>query len=89
MFLQGGLSIMATLDAGFERELDVFQAEVETATQFYFAFLAVHDVAYHFKSVETLLNQAPLYFRRTIPSMYKRAFSWRLTDGSPPRCSRT
>jgi|SRR5882762_4341439 len=76
---------MATPDALFERELEVFQVEVEAATQFYFAFLAVHAVAYQHKSVETLLNQAPLFWNTCMGALQTSAFIalGRMFDQSP------
>src|SRR5438067_13859803 len=56
--------VMTTLtpEQRFERELEVFRTEQETGAQFFYAYLAVHAVAYENKSVEAMLNTAPLFW---------------------------
>ena len=44
----------------FERELEVFRTEAETAAQFFYAFLAIQASAGAKKAVHRLLNTAPL-----------------------------
>jgi hypothetical protein len=53
---------MPTPDARFERELEIFRSETEQATHFYFALLAIHDVARHDKMVHALLNRTALFW---------------------------
>lgn len=68
------IGCMTTPEVRFERELEVFRTEYEAATQFYFAFLAVHAVAYQHKSVETLLNRAPLFWNTCMGALQTSAF---------------
>jgi hypothetical protein len=49
-------------DVQFERELEVFRTEVETAVQFFYAFLAIHASAGAKKPVYRLLNTVPLFW---------------------------
>jgi hypothetical protein len=65
---------MTTPDARFEHELEIFRTEAEAATQFWFAFLAVHAVAYQHKSVEALLNRAPLFWNTCTGALQTSAF---------------
>src|SRR5437016_5796293 len=53
---------MATPNAQFEHELEVFRTEEEKATQFFYAYLAVSAVAADNDAVHRLLNQAPLFW---------------------------
>jgi hypothetical protein len=65
---------MPTIDEQFRRELEIFRTEEEKAAQFYFAFLAVHDVAYRHKSVAALLNRAPLFWNTCLGGLQAAAF---------------
>jgi len=62
------------LEKKFERELEVFQTEVEAATQFLYAFLAVHAVAADNKEVHKLLNHAPLFWNTNLGALQTAAF---------------
>lgn len=46
----------------FEAELETFRQECEQASQFFYAFLAVHEVAKHKKRVFRFLNHNPLFW---------------------------
>ena len=65
---------MPTVDARFERELEIFRTEAEQCAQFLFAFLAVHDVAYRNKAVHRLLNRAPLFWNTCLGALQGSAF---------------
>jgi hypothetical protein len=65
---------MPTLDARFERELEIFRTEAEGCAQFWFAFLALHDVAYRKKEVHKLLNRAPLFWVTCLGALQASAF---------------
>lgn len=49
-------------EADFERELEVFRTEAETAAQFFYAYLDIHGCAGADKAVYRLLNTAPLFW---------------------------
>lgn len=61
-------------DELFERELKIFQEDLEQGTQFWFAFLAVHEVAYRYKSAEALLNRAPLFWNTCAGALQAAAY---------------
>lgn len=48
-------------DQQFERELEIFRTETEAATQFFYAYLSIHELAANYKPVELLLSQTPLF----------------------------
>lgn len=62
------------MDTKFEHELEVFRTEVEAATQFLYAFLAVHAVAADNKKVYKLLNKAPLFWNTNLGALQTAAF---------------
>ena len=59
------MTTQATLsvEKQFERELEVFRTEAETAAQFFYAFLAIHASAGAKNPVFRLLNAAPLFWK--------------------------
>jgi AbiU2 len=65
---------MPTPDARFERELNIFRTETEQATQFYFALLAINDVAYEDKVVHALLNRTALFWNTCAGALQTSAF---------------
>jgi hypothetical protein len=65
---------MPTPDARFERELEIFRSETEQATQFYFALLAINDVARHDKMVHALLNRTALFWNTCAGALQTSAF---------------
>ena len=65
---------MITPDERFQRELEIFRTEAEAGAQFFFAYLAVHAVAYHHKSVHALLNRAPLFWNTCMGALQTSAF---------------
>jgi AbiU2 len=57
----------------FQRELEVFRTETETASQFLFGFFAVHAVAFDRKPVHKLLNTAPLFWDTVLGALQTSA----------------
>ena len=57
-----------TVEEQFERELEIFRTEAETAAQFFYAFLAIHAAA----GEEIILNDAT-YVPRAWPVTDPRA----------------
>jgi AbiU2 len=53
---------MTNVERQFESELDIFRIESETAAQFFYGYLAVHDVAKHHKRVFQMLDQNALFW---------------------------
>ena len=56
-------------DDQFEQELEIFRRESEGATQFFYAYLAVHATVADHESVHNLLNQAPLFWNTALAGM--------------------
>jgi hypothetical protein len=63
-----------TADEKFKRELEVFRTEEESATQFFYAYQAVHAVAYESKHVSDRLNTAPLFWNTCLGALQTSAF---------------
>jgi len=53
---------MTNNEREFERELELFRTECESAAQFFYGYLAIHEVAKRRKSVFRLLNENPLFW---------------------------
>lgn len=64
---------MTSRDAQFERELEVFRTEVAAATQFFYAYLAVHAVAADRRPVYEFLNRAPLFWNTCLAALLTAA----------------
>lgn len=58
----------------FEDELDIFRTETQAATQFFYAYLAVHAVAADHKPVYRLLNTAPLFWNTNFGALQTATF---------------
>jgi hypothetical protein len=58
----------------FERELEVFRTEAQTATQFFYAHLAIHATAGAEKAVFRLLNTAPLFWNTVLGGLQTASF---------------
>jgi hypothetical protein len=65
---------MKSAESRFERELEVFGNQVEEATQFFFAYLAVHAAAYEKEEVHALLNTAPLFWNTCMGALQTATF---------------
>ncbi len=65
---------MTSPEAQFERELEVFRTEAETAIQFFYAYLTVHAVAKDHEPVRRLLNTAPLFWNTNLGALQTAAF---------------
>jgi hypothetical protein len=61
-------------EADFERELEVFRTEAETAAQFFYAYLDIHGCAGADKAVYRLLNTAPLFWNTILGGLQTGAF---------------
>jgi hypothetical protein len=61
-------------DAQFERELEVFRTEAETAAQFFYAYLAIPAAAGAANSVYRLLNTAPLFWKTILGGLQTATF---------------
>jgi hypothetical protein len=74
---------LASVEAEFERELEVFRTEAEGAAQFFYAYLAIHAAAGAKKPVYRLLNTAPLFWNTILGGLQTSAFVT-LGRGLPP-----
>lgn len=61
-------------DVQFERELEIFRTEAETAAQFFYAYLDIHASAGADKSIYRLLNSAPLFWNTILGGLQTGAF---------------
>jgi hypothetical protein len=61
-------------EADFERELEVFRSEAETAAQFFYAYLDIHACAGADDAVYRLLNTAPLFWNTILGGLQTGAF---------------
>ena len=64
---------MTTEEVAFERELELFRQECEGAAQFFFGYLAVHEVAKRRESVFRLLNRNALFWNTATGAMQTAA----------------
>lgn len=64
---------MPSPSADFEKQLELFRAEAESALQFFFAWDAVHTVAANDKAVFRLLNEAPLFWNTALGALQTSA----------------
>lgn len=64
----------ANAEQEFERELEVFRTEAEGASQFFYAWLAIHANAGDDKAVHRLLNTAPLFWNTTLGALQSATF---------------
>lgn len=60
---------MTTEEKEFERELELFRKECEGAAQFFFGYLAIHEVAKRRGSVFRLLNQNAMFWNTATGAM--------------------
>lgn len=63
-----------TADEKFKHELEVFRTEGESGTQFFYAYLAVHAIAYENELVHSLLNKTPLFWNTCLGALQTAAF---------------
>ena len=57
----------------FESELETFRKECEAASQFFYAYLAVHEVAKHKRRVFRFLNENPLFWNTVVGALQTSA----------------
>lgn len=60
---------MKAPEAQFEEELEIFRRESEGATQFFYAYLAIHATAADHEPVHRLLNEAPLFWNTALAAL--------------------
>jgi hypothetical protein len=53
----------------FESELEIFRKECEEASQFFYAYLGVHEVAKHKRRVVRFLNENPLFWNTVVGAL--------------------
>jgi hypothetical protein len=58
----------------FEKQLELFRTEAESAVQFFFAWDAVHTVAASDRSVVRLLDESPLFWSTNLSALQYSAF---------------
>jgi hypothetical protein len=63
-----------SIEAEFERELEVFRGETEGALQFFYAWLTVHAVAAEDRVVLRAMNRTPLFWNTTLGALQATTF---------------
>src|SRR5690349_5929859 len=58
----------------FERELEIFRTEAESAAQFLYSYLSIHETAARHTSVHQLLNTAALFWNTNLAGLQLSAF---------------
>jgi hypothetical protein len=58
----------------FEAELEILRTEAESAAQFLYAYLAIHEIAAQHSEIAKLLNIAPLFWNTTLGALQTSAF---------------
>ncbi|MBI3403966.1 MAG: hypothetical protein HY046_00720 [Acidobacteria bacterium] len=64
---------MKNAEQDFKDELEIFRTESESASQFFYAYLAVDEVAKHNKRVLRLLNENPLFWNTVVGALQSSA----------------
>jgi hypothetical protein len=64
---------MTETERRFAKELEVFRTECEAAAQYFFGYLAVHELARRRKSVFRLLNQNALFWNTALGALQTSA----------------
>lgn len=64
---------MTTEETRFEQELELFRQECESAAQFFFGYLAIHEVAKRRAAVFQLLNRNAMFWKTTTGAMQTAA----------------
>src|SRR5438093_6294764 len=77
---------MTNIEKEFDRELEVFRGECESAAQFFFGYLAIHEVAKRREVVFRLLNQNTLFWNTVAGALQTAAIIaiGRVFDQSSP-----
>ena len=65
---------MSSSESAFSAELEVFRREAESAVQFFYAWLSIHQVAQRSEEVEDLLNRAPLLWNTVLGALQSSVF---------------
>ena len=64
---------MTTKETAFEQELELFRQECEGAAQFFFGYLAIHEVAKRRETVRQLLNRNAMFWNTATGAMQTAA----------------
>ena len=64
---------MTITEKAFERELELFRKECEGAAQFFFGYLAIHEVAKRREAVLRLLNRNAMFWNTATGAMQTAA----------------
>lgn len=65
---------MSRPEEQFEHELEIFRTEVESGTQFFYAYLAINDVLRANKAALDAVNKAPLFWRTSVGALQAAFF---------------
>lgn len=65
---------MIKQEALFANEIEVFRTEAESCVQFFYSYLAIHDIAEQRKEVHRLLNKAPLFWNTVLIALQTSTF---------------
>ena len=65
---------MLSAEQDFERELEIFRREADSAVQFFYAWHSVHAVASKSKPVVASLNTAPLFWNTALGALQTSVF---------------
>jgi hypothetical protein len=63
-----------TPEQQFENELEIFRTEMQTAVQFFYAYLTIHAVARDRPAVHRLLSRAPLFWNTNLGALQTGSF---------------
>lgn len=65
---------MTTIEAEFDRELEIFRAECETPARFLYGYLAIHEIASRNQRIFRLLNENALFWNTVLGALQQGAF---------------
>lgn len=63
-----------TAATDFENELEIFRTEADSAAQYLYAYLSIHETAGRRRSVHALLNTAPLFWNTNLSALQAGTF---------------
>jgi hypothetical protein len=65
---------MVAAATAFEQELEIFRTEAESAAQFLYSYLSIHETAGKHRAVFRLLNTAPLFWNTNLAALQLSTF---------------
>jgi len=65
---------MSRPEEQFEHELEIFRTEVESGTQFFYAYLAINDVLSANKAALDAVNKSPLFWKTNVGALQAAFF---------------